>query len=102
MKARRRAVKKSIDRPDKIFVFEIDGVPIVAFPAQSRKEAAGLQYQDWFKQELKRRQLWNGAPRRLVARLADAEQIEWFNKKANLSGEDLPLIFFDEGRKSNA
>ena len=80
----------------RVWVVEIDGQPVVAYPAVSQQEARQLPKENWFKDDLLSLRsngvaLWDGKARLTVRPAAPAEIIE-FNQ-AMAVGDELVLAY---------
>jgi hypothetical protein len=83
---------------DRIYILEIDGKPVLAFPAHSFREAQSLLKEDWLLEDLRALRslgaaVWDGKTKPVV-RNADAAEGERF--AAGSTGEtsdDLPIVY---------
>ena len=87
-------------RPESVFVLEIAGASIIAFPAVSIMEARGLPREEWLQNDLREARsngvpLWNGSAK-ITVRQADPQESSRFRetKAATVDGsDDLVLVY---------
>jgi hypothetical protein len=84
--------------PPPVFVLEIDGQPILAFRAETFRQARELGKEDWLQEDLKRmtigyRPLWDGKSPSSVRRAEPAEEAYYVEAKAEYAAGDLPLVY---------
>jgi hypothetical protein len=83
---------------DRVYTLEIDGKPVLVFPAQGFREAQSLLKEDWLLDDLRALRLngaavWDGKTKPVV-RNADVVEGERFAAGSTAeAGDDLPIVY---------
>jgi hypothetical protein len=85
---------------DRVYILEIDGRPVLAFPAHSFREAQSLLKEDWLLDDLRKLKsrgsaVWDGKTKPVV-RNADAAEGERFARESKHNTDDLPIVYLIE------
>jgi predicted metal-dependent phosphoesterase TrpH len=82
---------------DRIYILEIEGKPVLAFPAHSFREAQSLLKEDWLLDDLRALKshgtaVWDGKNKPVV-RNADVAEGERFAQESKGNTDDLPIVY---------
>ena len=85
------------------FVVQVDGTPVVAFPASGQQEALGLLREQWFRDDLREAHshgapVWDGKAKLAVRRANHAESVQFLVSTQSVDGSsgDLILVYLVE------
>jgi hypothetical protein len=83
---------------DRVYTLEIDGKPVLAFPAHSFREAQSLLKEDWLLDDLRALRLhgaavWDGKSKPVVRNADVAEGERFAAGSAAEGGDDLPIVY---------
>ena len=86
---------------DRVYTLEIDGKPVLTFPASSFREAQSILKEEWLLNDLRELKsqgasVWDGKTK-LVVRNADTAESGKFGRESKRNnGDDLPIVYLVE------
>jgi hypothetical protein len=86
------------DSDERVYTLEVDGRPVLAFPARSFREAQSLLKEDWLLDDLRALQshgaaVWDGKTKPVVRTAAATESETFAARSTGDTSDDLPIVY---------